>query len=86
MRKVSIVIAICFVLALALSLTAQVGDPLDAGMKQVAPAWTSLQAKIDAGDAAGVVRGSGLQLSGSPQSRTRFPDRVRELHRFCAGA
>ena len=54
MRKVSIVIALCSMLALTLSLTAQGGDPLDASMKAVAPVWTSLQAKIDAGDAAGV--------------------------------
>ena len=54
MRKASIVIAICFVFALALSLTAQQGDALDAAMKQVGPTWQALQGKIDAGDAAGV--------------------------------
>ena len=54
MRKASIVIAICFVLALAISVTAQSGDALDVSMKAVGPAWQGLQAKIDAGDAAGV--------------------------------
>jgi hypothetical protein len=54
MRKVSIVIAICFVFALALSVMAQQQVDLDAVMKQVAPAWTSLQMNLDSGNAAGV--------------------------------
>jgi hypothetical protein len=58
MRKVSIVIAISFVLALAVSLTAQQPVDLDAVMKQVAPAWASLQMNLDAGNAAGVATDS----------------------------
>src|SRR3954471_20710199 len=57
MRKVSIVIALCFVFALALSLSAQQQD-LTAVMKQVGPTWTSLQMKLDAGDAPGVAADS----------------------------
>src|SRR5262245_13518369 len=59
MRKVSIVIAICFVLALALSGMARQQVDLDAVMKQVAPAWTSLQMNIDSGNAAGVATDAG---------------------------
>ena len=54
MRKASIVIAICFVFALAITVTGQQTNDLDANMKQVGPAWQGLQGKIDMGDAAGV--------------------------------
>lgn len=59
MRKASIVIAICFVFALAITVTAQQGGDLDANMKQVGPAWQALQGKIDMGDAAGVATDAG---------------------------
>jgi len=39
MRRVSIVIAVCFVLALAISLVGQARD-LDAIMKEIGPLWT----------------------------------------------
>ena len=39
MRRVSIVIAVCFVLALAVSLVGQARD-LDAIMKEIGPLWT----------------------------------------------
>src|ERR1051325_8426420 len=59
MRKVSIVIAICFVFALAFSLTAQNPADLSNVMKQVAPTWTSLQMNLDSGNAAGVATDAG---------------------------
>lgn len=43
MRRVSIVIAVCFVLALAISLVGQ-GRDLDAIMKEVGPLWGTPQA------------------------------------------
>ena len=50
MRRVSIVIAVCFVLALAISIVGQ-GRDLDAIMKEVGPLWqtpqTGLAASID---------------------------------------
>ena len=53
MRKVSIVIALCFVLAVALTVTGQQRDS-DAIMKAVQPVVMGLNAKVQAGDAAGV--------------------------------
>jgi len=56
-RKVSVSIAICFLLALALSITGQnqqSPDPLKNIMTQVDPAWTSLQKNLDSGNASGV--------------------------------
>ena len=54
MRRVSIVIAICFVLAVVMSLTAQDPAALRPTMQAVNTTWTGLDAKIMAGDAAGV--------------------------------
>jgi len=57
MRKVSVLIAICFVLALVLSLMGQSQQNQNALkniMTQVDPAWTSLQMNLDSGNAAGV--------------------------------
>ena len=57
MRKVSVFIAICFLLALALSVRGQnqqSQDPLKNIMTQVGPAWTSLQKNLDSGNASGV--------------------------------
>ncbi len=50
-------IAICFVLAIVFSVMGQNQqdqDPLTRIMTQIAPAWTSLQMNIDAGNAAAV--------------------------------
>ncbi len=47
MRRVSIVIAVCFVLALAISLVGQ-GRDLDAIMKEVGPLWQTPQTGLDA--------------------------------------
>jgi hypothetical protein len=55
--KVSVLIAICFVLALALSLMGQNQQNQNALkniMTQVDPAWTSLQMNLDSSNAAGV--------------------------------
>jgi hypothetical protein len=57
MRKVSVFIAICFVFACARGLTGQSEQNQNALkniMKQVDPAWTSLQKNLDSGNAAGV--------------------------------
>lgn len=54
MRKVSILIAICFVFAVGFSLRAQDAAPLKPIMTQVNTLWTGLDAKIAAGDTAGV--------------------------------
>ena len=57
MRKVSVLIAICFVLAVALTVMGQNEqnqDPMHRIMTQVGPAWTSLQMNLDSGDAARV--------------------------------
>jgi hypothetical protein len=54
--KVSVLIAICFVLALALSLMGQNQQNQNALkniMTQVDPAWTSLQMNLDSSNAAG---------------------------------
>jgi hypothetical protein len=56
MRKVSVLIAICFILAVALSLMGQSHQKQNAlknFMTQVDPAWTSLQMNLDSGNAAG---------------------------------
>ena len=47
MRRVSIVIAVCFVLALAISLVGQ-GRDLDAIMKEIGPLWTTPQTGLQA--------------------------------------
>ena len=55
MRKASVLIAMCFVLAVALTLTGQnQQNALKNIMTQVDPAWTSLQMNLDSGNAAGV--------------------------------
>jgi cytochrome c556 len=54
MRKVSIVIAICSVFAIALTVTGQQAANLDAVMKGVSPVWGGLPAKVMANDAAGI--------------------------------
>ena len=57
MRKVSVLIALCFVLAVALPLMGQSQQNQNALkniMTQVDPAWTSLQMNLDSGNAAGV--------------------------------
>ena len=55
MRKVSVLIAMCFVLAVALTLTGQnQQNALKNIMTQVDPGWTSLQMNLDSGNAAGV--------------------------------
>src|SRR5262245_43441342 len=54
MRKVSIVIALCFVFALALSLMGQAPPELQTAMKGIAPTFGSLGMNIDSGNAAGV--------------------------------
>jgi cytochrome c556 len=57
MTRVSVFIAICFILACALSLTGQSQQNQNALkniMKQVDPAWTSLQKNVDSGNVAGV--------------------------------
>src|SRR5262245_24728383 len=54
MRRVSIVIAVCFVLALALTVTGQAPRDIDAIMKEVGPIAQGLGAKINGGDTAGV--------------------------------
>jgi hypothetical protein len=55
MRKASVLIAICFLLAVALAVRGQnqqTQDPMTRIMTQVAPAWTSLQMNLDSGNAA----------------------------------
>ena len=47
MRRVSIVIAVCFVLALAISLVGQ-GRDLDAIMKEIGPLWQTPQTGLNA--------------------------------------
>ena len=47
MRRVSIVIAVCFVLALAISLVGQ-GRDLDAIMKEIQPLWGTPQTGLNA--------------------------------------
>ena len=55
MRKVSVLIAMCFVLGVALTLKGQnQQNALKNIMTQVDPAWTSLQMNLDSGNAAGV--------------------------------
>jgi cytochrome c556 len=57
MRKVSVLIAICFVLVVALTLTGQTQQNQNALkniMTQVDPAWTSMQKNLDSVNAAGV--------------------------------
>ena len=59
MRKVSVLIAMCFVLAVALTLTGQNRqNALKNIMTQVGPAWTSLQMNLDSGNTAGVAADS----------------------------
>jgi len=64
MRKVSIVIALCFVLALALTVMGQNPADLKAVMTQVGPTWTSLGMKLDAGTDAPGVAADAAKLQG----------------------
>ena len=54
MRKVSLVIAVCGILALALSVMGQNPADLKTAMTGIGPAWASLQMNLDSGNAAGV--------------------------------
>ena len=54
MRRISIVIGLCFILALALTVSGQAPRDISAIMKEVGPMAQPLNQKIAAGDAPGV--------------------------------
>jgi cytochrome c556 len=72
MRRVSIVIAICFIFAVALTVTGQQpAVDIDATMKAVQPVWGGLPAKVMANDAAGVAADA-ARLEGLFRDAQRF--------------